>query len=503
MKQSYWIKQQQNVPQYSALTKESDANIVIIGGGLCGLTTAYYLSHIENDIMILESDQIGYGASGRNTGKITCQHGFMYRNLIEHHGFEQAQQYYKANKEALESISSIINNNQIACSFERCDSMLYTNDPARIQDIKDEYQAYLDLDIPCSYIENKTAPFPMEAGLIMYNQARFNPYAYLIGLASIIHKQGLAIHEHSPVTNLVHEENGTYTIILENKVKVHANKVILATQFPIFDHGHFYFSRMYCEQGTILYAPYETSNDIMAINLEHPVHSYHTIQNQLLIGGNAHKSGQQDEETLCHMKQDAMQTFALPALPEDWTSSDFVSFDHIPYIGKLDKHDDHILFASGFSKWGNTTSNVAAKLLCAHILSYRIPQRTLFSPQRYVNIFSAPFIKQNLNVAYEFIKGKFKSDDMEYPNINEGKHMQIDDHLYGVYRDEHDELFIVDVTCPHLGCVCNFNPQDRTWDCPCHGSRFSYTGEVIKGPSTQCLRSYSEGLNNIDPHIIE
>ncbi|MEG0470042.1 MAG: Rieske 2Fe-2S domain-containing protein, partial [Longicatena sp.] len=106
-------------------------------------------------------------------------------------------------------------------------------------------------------------------------------------------------------------------------------------------------------------------------------------------------------------------------------------------------------------------------------------------------------------VAYEFIKSKFKYEDDEYPMLEEGKVMQIDGHSYGVYRDEHDELFIVDITCPHLGCVCSFNSVDKTWDCPCHGSRFSFKGDIIKGPATHCLNKYGEGLNEIDPHILK
>lgn len=503
MNESYWIKAKKEVKHYPAIEKEMDANIVIIGGGLCGLTSAYYLSHIEDDIMVIEADRIGSGASGRNTGKITCQHGLLYKDLIAHHGIEKASQYYKANNEAIDSIARIVKSAQIDCAFERCDSLMYTNDPAKIQDYKDEYQAYLDLEIPCTYVENTPYPFPIEAGLIMHQQAKYDPYAYLLGLTKLIEQANISIFEESPVTEMVKEEDGTYTLLLKNRQKVHANKVILATQFPIFDHGHFYFARMYCEQSTILYTPYKSDQQMMAICTDEIMHSYSTMKDDLLIGGNNYKSGQHKDAYLDQMKDDAIKLFKLQDTPTHWSSSDYISFDHIPLIGKLDKHDDRVLFASGFSKWGNTTSNVAAKLLCAHILLYRIPYRSLFSPQRYVNIFSAPFVKENLNVAYEYIKGKLKPEDNEYPHKKEAKRMQIDGHLYGVYRDEKDDLFIVDITCPHLGCICNFNAVDKTWDCPCHGSRFSYTGEVIKGPATKRLHPYSEGLNTIDPHIIE
>ena len=501
MNDSYWINKQKQQLQFPQVTKELDTNIVIIGGGLCGLSSAYYLSKAKEDIIVLEAEEIGRGASGRNTGKVTSHHGLIYRHLLESYDKHFARLYYHANEEAITSIEEIIQEHGIDCDFHRCDTMLYTNDDVQIAQLQDEYQVYLDLHIPCTYVEKQTTPFAMKAGLIMHYQAVYDPYAYACGLAKVLRDAGVSLYEHSPVSDLQEEADGSYTLLCNNQ-RIHAKKVILATQFPILDHGHFYFARMRCDQETILLCDYH-GEDCTALSIDTPMRSWNSIRDGILIGGNSGKSGQQDSSDLQEMLKEVAQSSSIGDVKAGWSNSDYISFDHIPFIGKLDKHNENLLFASGFSKWGNTSANIAGKLLCAHALGKRSQYRVIFTPQRMSDIFSLPFVKENLNVAYEFIKGKFKHPDDQYPDIGEGKLVQIDDHTYGVYRDEEEILHIVDVTCPHLGCVCHFNAMDKTWDCPCHGSRFSYTGELIKGPATYRLHRYGEGFNEIDPHIID
>lgn len=502
MKNSYWIEHTKKETTFPSVHKEMDANIVIVGAGLTGLTTAYYLSKTTNDVFVLEADQVCYGASGRNTGKLTAQHGLIYKKLMENYDKILAKQYYHANEEALNSIESIIEEHQIECGFERCDAMLYTQDPTMVADLQDEYQAYLDLLIPCDFVKDTAYPIDIEAGLIMHYQAKFDPYAYGLALADIVAKTGISIFEQSPVATMINEEDGTYTLLV-NEHKVHANKVIFASQFPFIDHAHLYFARMYCEQESVLCGkPAMDVPSSMLLNIEKPLHSCNFYDGNLLVGGNSYKSGQKREVSEEDFQKYAYTTFGFDEIKHEWSSQDYISFDQIPFIGKLDKHNENITFASGYSKWGNSTSNIAGKLLCAYALGQGSQYRMLFSPQRYTSIFSIPFVKENINVAYEFIKGKFKQTQEEYPALDEAKIMQIDGHTYGVYRDMQEELFIVDITCPHIGCVCNFNSIDKTWDCPCHGSRFSYQGNIIKGPATHNLRAYGEGLNPIDPHII-
>ena len=501
MTESFWMKRNTKTTNYPTLQKETDAHIAIIGGGLTGITTAYYLAQAEEDAILLEADSLCFGASGRNTGKLTMQHGLLYANLIEHYDRILARQYYEANEEALNSIEAIIQEHHIACSFERCDSMLFTRDAVQVAKLQEEYQAYLDLHIPCTYIEKNDAPFPMEAGLRMQYQARFDPYAYGCALAEIAREGGIDIYEHSPVTDMQEEEQG-YRLIV-NGTCVHADIVIFAMQFPFIDQGHFYFTRMYCDQESIISA--RVKNPLpkdMMLSIDDRVQSYNTCEDTLLYAGNTYKSGQDKAMNLQEFENTLREDFIVQEITSAWSSQDYMTFDQLPLIGKLDKHEDRVLFASGYNKWGNTTSCIAGKLLCSYALHRGSPYRMMFSPQRLSSIFSLQFVKENLNVVGAFLKSKLQKSTTAYPHIGEGTIMELDDHRYGVYRDENDELYIVDILCPHLGCTLRFNADEKTWDCPCHGSRFSYTGEIIKGPATQRLHTMHEPHNSIDPHIV-
>lgn len=503
MQTSTWIKETK-LKTYPHVENDIHTNTLIIGAGLTGLTLGYYLSKAMNDFIIVEADHIGAGASGRNTCKITAQHGRIYQDLIQKHGYDTAKKYYTAHKEAIDSIEEIIKEHAIDCSFMRCDSCIFTQDETNISQIQDEYQAYLDLGIEGEYIQEWKYPIPIAAGIRMHHQAKFQPVKYMQGLADILSEKNIPIYTHSPVTSIIQKEDGY--IAFCNHRKIYANRIVQATQLPFYDRHQFFFSRVHPSQNSLAAAHIqEDLPEDMIINIDDPLISYNTISSTqgrwLVIGGNETRTAKACDKPDAFV-MDAQKQFHLQSTDAVWTSQDYQSFDHLPLIGCLQKHNDHLLIAAAFNKWGNTTSNIAGKLLCAYLLHQESQYMDLFDPHRFTSIFTLDFVKENATIAYEFIKSKFKDPDDEYPMINQGKVIMIDDHPYGVYRDEQDELYIVDIVCPHLGCTCTFNEADKTWDCPCHASRYSYTGEIIKGPSTHKLNAYGEGLNPIDPHIL-
>lgn len=502
MKETFWMKTRKQKDHYPALTKETDTHIAIIGGGLTGIHTAYYLSQTNEDALLLEADTLCFGASGRNTGKLSAQHGLLYKTLIEQYDKVFARQYYDANMEALHTIQSLVEKYQMDCGLSFCDALLYTNDATRVADLQDEYQAYLDLKIPCTWLDAQDTPIPMKAGLKMPYQARFNPYAYGLGLAKAAHEEGIDIYEHSPIHDMKEEEHG-YALYVNDTI-VHADIVIFATQFPFIDRGQFYFTRMYEEKEHVLCADVkEALPQAMMLSMDEEVHSFNAFEQQLVYAGSCDKCGQEDIPHNQDFENSLHTFYSVNTIQAHWTSQDYMSFDHLPLIGKLEKHEDRILFASGFNKWGNTTSCIAGKLLCAYALHRGSPYRMLFSPQRLSNIFSLAFVKENANVVHAFIKSKLQRTSKDYPKLEEGVIMELDEHRYGVYRDKNEELYIVDILCPHMGCTLHFNHDDKTWDCPCHGSRFSYTGDIIKGPASSCLHRFQEGHNPVDPHILK
>lgn len=502
MNPSTWIKEV-TLDQYPHIEQDIETDVLIIGAGLTGLSLGYYLSNSDAKFIIVEANHIGYGASGRNTCKISAQHGLLYDKLIKKHGYDIAKRYYTSQIEAIDSIEEIIQEHKIECDFMRCDSYLFTQEETNLAALQDEYQACLDLHIECEYIHEWDYPLPLKEGIRMHNQAKFHPMKYMKALANILEQRHQQIFEHSPVRTIIEKEDG-YLALCNNR-KIHAKRIVQATQLPFYDHHQLYFSRIHPSMNSMAATSISTPlPEDMLINIDNPLKSYNTIgqnQRKLIIGGNEHRVGQMIHHPDAFLHE-AQKVFHISTIDDTWTSQDYQSFDHLPMIGKLQKQNDHLFIATAFNKWGNTTSNIAGKLLCAYLLHQESQYMDLFNPHRFTSIFAVNFVKENLDIAYEFIKSKFKDPDEEYPMINHGKVIMIDDHPYGVYRDEHEELFIVDIVCPHLGCNCVFNDIDKTWDCPCHASRYSYKGEIIKGPSTHKLNAYGEGLNIIDPHIL-
>lgn len=502
MNDSTWIKDTV-FKEPKKVEQDLHIDTLIIGAGLTGLTLAYYLSNTTNDVLVVEADRIGAGASGRNTCKLTAQHGIVYHELIQQQGREIAKKYYTANKEAIDSIEEIVQEHKISCDFQRCNSMIFTQDATKIGDMQDEYQACLELDIPCSYQKDTKYPFEIEAGISFYNQAKFNPMQYMMGLQKVLEERNIMVYENSPIDNIIEHEDGF--VAMCNLRRIHARKIVQATQFPFYDKHQFYFARCYPSMSSLASVQTEkTLIDDMLINIDPYLKSYNTISTEqgsyFLIGGNNHKVGQGQSDD--HFIHEAQKVFHFDATSSEWSTQDYMTFDKLPYIGRLQQDNEHLFFASGFNKWGNTTSNIAAKLLCAYLLNQPSQYAEMYDPHRMRPFFSASFLKENFNVFKELIMGKLKEPNENYPARGHAHIMNFNHHPYGVYRDVDDELYIVDITCPHLGCTCTFNETDKTWDCPCHGSRYNFKGDIIKGPSTHGLHTLNEGRNTIDPHIL-
>lgn len=504
MNNSYWLEKT-SAKQYPTLDQDMSIHTLIIGAGITGLTCAYYLSAVTSNVVIVEADRIGYGASGRSTGKLTSQHGLFYKDLIHVHGEQVAKQYYCAQEEAIDSVESIIRQHHIDCDFKRCSTLLYAEKEEDIAELQDEYQACLDLGIPAQYLENESSTLPMKAAIRFVNQAKFDPYRYVLGLSDILDKADLHIYEHSSVSHIVKEEKG-YRIFVANH-QIRCQNVVMATQFPIYDDHHFFFARCYALSSCIAAFPYERfyHQDCM-ISMKEPIHSYSLtdgIEPYLLCGGNAHAIGKEDKKESDAFLHGLKKKWQIDDIPYYWSSQDYLSMDKLPMIGPLHKQDEHIYLATGFGKWGNTNGTIAGKLLSAYILKQPSQYQDIFSCHRLHTLFSPKFLKINAKTMLEFFKSKALDIEETYPKLGEASVIKLDHHTYGMYRDWDEQVYIVDITCPHLGCTLSFNTVDKTWDCPCHGSRFSYSGKIIKGPATISLHPYGDGLNPIDPHIFE
>lgn len=488
--------------EFPKLQETKQTEVCIVGAGLTGITAAYLLSKKGMKVILLEADQVLSGVTGHTTAKVTAQHGMIYAELIETIGKEKAKQYYQAMQEAMHFIKNEITENRIDCNYEEQDAFLYTNDDAYLSQLEKEAEAYKALDIPGELITEMPLQIPSKQALKMKGQAQFHPLKYLQFMLEEAVKNGTEVYEQTVAMTL--EYNRRSTVITKDEHRVTCDYLIAATQFPYIDHQGLYFAKMYAEQSYIVSGKW--TGDYpggMYINVENPTRSIRTAKlnnkdTYLLVGGENHRSGVSLDEKLCYenLKEFAKEQFDIDDISYQWSAQDFTTLDKMPYIGPITKGDPSIFVATGYRKWGMTNGTIAAKIIADTITeNNENPYKELFSPARFS---SKPMLKNlfsfNMEVATELIKGKLDfpaSRDIDELEVGEAAITTVKGGRVGVYKDKEDKLHVLDTTCTHLCCEVNWNSADRTWDCPCHGSRYHYDGEVMAGPAKEPLRKVS------------
>ncbi|MBP1967929.1 glycine/D-amino acid oxidase-like deaminating enzyme/nitrite reductase/ring-hydroxylating ferredoxin subunit [Virgibacillus natechei] len=492
--ESYW-RRSVNLPTFPKLQESMKVDVGIVGGGITGITAAYLLGKQNLNVALFEAGEILDGTTGYTTAKVTAQHGLIYDEIIQNSGIEKASLYYQAATEAKQFIKETIDQLQIECDYQREDAYLYTNTESYINKLENEKKAYDQLKINSELTENIPLNIPMKSALIMKDQAQFHPLKYLKELTEECQKLGVQFFEQTMVEDL--EYNKQPTIITSDGPRVTCNYVISASHFPFYDKQSFFFARMYPERA---YVTAIKSNKKfpggMYINAESPTRSIRSTsingEDLWLISGENHKTGQ-GESTITHyneLKEFAKQHIGIDELVYRWSAQDLTTLDKVPYIGPIKEDEDTVLVATGFRKWGMTNGTIAAKILSDHILEKDNPYKALYSPSRIeANPAVKEFSKINADVAKHMIKGKldFKKNDIDELSADDATVTRINGKRTGVYKDKNKELHMVDTTCTHMKCEVDWNSGERTWDCPCHGSRFSYTGDVVEGPATEPL----------------
>ena len=421
------------LPKFEPLTKDTKTDVLIIGGGIAGILCAYYLEQERVPYLLVEADTIASGITGNTTAKITAQHGLIYDKLFRE-GKEKAKLYYDANTYAVHEYRKL--SKTISCDFEEKNSYVYSVSDAR--KIENEASALQKLNIPAEYSCRLPLPFPVAGAIGLPGQAQFHPLKFLAGVS-----KGLSICEHTKVRELA----GTTAIT--NHGRIRADKIIIATHFPILNKHGSYFLKLYQHRSYVLALKNAALYDGMYVDENEKGLSFRTYQNMLLLGGGGHRTGKTGgnwNELLAfsqkyYPKAEAVYRFA---------TQDCMSLDSVPYIGQYSARTPNLYVATGFSKWGMTSSMVAAVLLRDLILERTNPYLELFSPSR--SIWHPQLFLNSAESAWNLIAPAKKR-------------------------------------CPHLGCALKWNAAEHSWDCPCHGSRFGENGQLIDNPATDDLNS--------------
>ncbi|UAL47669.1 FAD-dependent oxidoreductase [Sutcliffiella horikoshii] len=497
---SLWMEQD-SADAFSPLTEDISADVTVIGAGITGITAAYLLAKEGLKVALLEARKVIGGTTGFTTAKISSQHGLIYQDLIKQHGQEKARLYYEANQEGLSFIQDSINNLQIDCDFRTLPSFIYATSKEMEQKVEEEANAYLKLGIDggFAHTEDLALPFPIKNAVMMRDQAQFHPVKYLNGLLRAFTKLGGKVYEDTRATDIQKDSSIVET---ENGFEVKSKDIIVSTHYPFNDMNRLLLSRLHVERSYALAAKINKGNipDGIYLSADKPTRSIRSAtgpngEKLLLLGGEGHPTGQNDRDTLTNYEKLAdfgARYFDIDEIPYHWSSQDIFSLDRLPYIGPIQSGSENVLIATAYAKWGMTNGTAAACVLKDTILNQENPYTDLFHPSRSeMNYSSAKsFVKENATVAKELIKGKIKRESRSIEELghDEGGIIQLDGKKVGAYRDKEGTCHILKPTCTHMGCDVVWNDAERSWDCPCHASRFSYKGDVLEGPATKPLK---------------
>lgn len=497
---SYW-RAFQHTNNFDALDQDIEVDVCVVGGGITGITSAYLLAKEGLNVALLEADDLMSGTTGHTTAKITAQHDLIYDELMTNLGKSKAKLYYEANLQALQFIKYTINELKIDCELSNQDAYLYATTEEYAQKVKKEYEAYQALGIDGELVDTIPLNLEIKNAVMMRDQAQFHPVKYLTPLIEKIKEMGGLIFENTTAVNIKEEQKPK---VLTNKnYQVTAKYVLSCTHFPFYEGLGLYSTRMYADRSYVIAGDVgmvqEDFLNGIYISADQPTRSMRSVtindEKMVLIVGESHKTGQ-GKDTLKHYK--ALQSFGeelfdLKKIPYRWSAQDLTTLDKVPYIGEITPGQPNILIATGYRKWGMSNGTVAALLLSDIVLEKKNAFKDLYTPSRFNATPSIKnFLKQNMDVAGHLIKGKFEKSNFDPKDLNndEGAVITINGERKGAYRDEEGTLHIVDTTCTHVGCEVEWNNGEKTWDCPCHGSRFSFNGDVLEGPAEKPLQKH-------------
>ena len=420
------------IPEFPKLHGDADADVLVIGGGLAGLLTAYCLQEAGIDVALAEKDRICGATTAHTTAKITAQHGLCYHKLLRADGAETAKLYYRANAEAVEALKAL-------CRSAGCPMEEKTNfvDSADRRKLDAELEALGKLGIGAVFDE--TPPLPLEtAGAVgIPGQAQFHPLKLAAHLA-----KGLRIYEQTRITELI----GTTAVTDHGRIR--AKKIVIATHFPFLNKHGSYFLKLYQHRSYLLALENGPAFGGMYVDDDQKGMSFSSFGGRTLLGGGGHRTGKQGG---CYAELRSFAKAHYPAAAErlHWAAQDTMSLDGIPYIGQYSRNTPELYVAAGFHKWGMTGSMVSARILSAMISDQPPEYARVFSPSR--SILKPQLIINGLETAANFL----------IPTTRR---------------------------CPHLGCALKYNKVEHSWDCACHGSRFSESGKVLDNPANGDLK---------------
>ncbi|MDT0168750.1 FAD-dependent oxidoreductase [Pseudarthrobacter sp. BRE9] len=472
-----------------------EVDVAVIGGGIAGLTAALALKRSGRSVAVLEAGRIGTGVTGHTTGKVTSLHRLVYTDLNRTHGSSAAGIYGLANQAAVEHIAHVVAAENIPCGYRRVANYTFAGTEALLPQVRAEAELAARLGLPAAFTTEVPLPFPVAGAVRFDGQAQMHSVQYLQGLAARVHGDGSFVFEGTRAEEL---QEGTGVKVVAGNGTVLAADAIAATNVPFGDHGRFEAlcppHRSYIVAATVETPPL----DATFISADEPMRSLLTVQlngmTYLLAGGEGHPAAERVDPASRHARLAgyARSRFGAGPVAYRWSTQDAMPRDGLPYVGPLNPDSHHAFVITGLRKWG-LTNGTAAALMLTDLLN-GIPNRW------------APLFDSNRSPSQTGGRTERAAETTEAGSAGggESRPREVARQLAGLapgdgtvietagtntayYRDQAGGVHAVSAICTHLGCTVGFNRGDRTWDCPCHGSRFEVDGKVIQGPAAEDL----------------
>jgi glycine/D-amino acid oxidase-like deaminating enzyme/nitrite reductase/ring-hydroxylating ferredoxin subunit len=476
------------------------ADVVVVGAGVAGLTTALLLQDQGLTVTLLEATRLGQSMTTSATVKVTVGHGTAYSRIEDHRGPQAAAAYAAANLAGFDEITRIITTLHVDCTFQGgLDHVVYAQDEQAAARVEREAQAVERLGLPAERAASAPVPFEVMSAVRFTNQAQFHPGQYLAGLAATFIDHGGALVEGARVVGV--SERGATARVRTGDGEALGEWVVLATHYPVLDRGgHFARLRARRSYGVAGILPAGVSAG-MTINVGAPTRSTRTVrlagEDLLIVVGEGHPVGREPDAGLRwdRLRRWASESFGVEDFRYHWSGQEIGTPDGMPYVGRLHPLSSRLFTATGFDGWGMTNGTAAAMLIRDLIMGIENPWASHFDASRaWTERPGVAMVRQNAQVAATWVGdhvpgGRGSSaESLDDLRPGEAAVLDIDGQRAAAFRDESGTTHAVSASCTHLGCTVAWNDAERSWDCPCHGSRFDPDGAVLQAPATKPLR---------------